>query len=68
MSQTEIINEEPVVNTKTQSKEDQFFGKTTEINSEVDDTLEVEIIDDTPEEDRRPKNLKNQMKKLIMIL
>lgn len=64
MSQTEIINEEPVVNTKTQSKEDQFFGKTTEINSEVDDTLEVEIIDDTPEEDRRPKKSKESNEKV----
>ena len=38
MSETEIINEEPVVNTETTSKEDSFFGKSTEIDSSVDET------------------------------
>ena len=64
MSQTEIINEEPVVSSQPQSKEDQFFGKTTEINSEVNDNLEVQIIDDTPEEDRRPKKSKESNEKV----
>jgi len=53
-SSTEIINEEPIMNQST-SEEDKFFGKTTEINNEIPEGLEVEIIDDTPEEDRRPK-------------
>ena len=56
MSKTEIINEEPnIPETVPQSQEDKFFGQTTEINNEIPEGLEVEIIDDTPEEDRRPK-------------
>ena len=56
MSETEIINEEPnIPQTVPQSQEDKFFGQTTEINNEIPEGLEVEIIDDTPEEDRRPK-------------
>ena len=35
------------------SREDKFFGVQTEINTEKPE-VEVEIIDDTPEEDRRP--------------
>jgi hypothetical protein len=53
-SSTEIINEEPIMNQNT-SEEDKFFGQTTEINNEIPEGLEVQIIDDTPEEDRRPK-------------
>jgi hypothetical protein len=53
-SSTEIINEEPIMNQNT-SEEDKFFGKTTEINNEIPEGLEVQIINDTPEEDRRPK-------------
>jgi len=64
MSETEIINEEPVVNTETTSKEDSFFGKSTEIDSSVDENLEVEVIDDTPEEDRRPKKSKESNEKV----
>ena len=56
MSKTEIINEEPnIPETVPQSQEEKFFGQTTEINNEIPEGLEVEIIDDTPEEDRRPK-------------
>ena len=56
MSETEIINEEPNIPlTVPQSQEDKFFGQTTEINNEIPEGLEVEIIDDTPEEDRRPQ-------------
>ena len=56
MSETEIINEEPnIPQTVPQSQEDKFFGQTTEINNEIPEGLEVEIINDTPEEDRRPK-------------
>ena len=56
MSKTEIINEEPNFDQEvvTQTKEDQFFGKQTEIDNTIPDNLEVEIIDDTPQEDRRP--------------
>ena len=37
----------------TQSKEDKFFGVKTEISTEKPD-VEVEVINDIPEEDRRP--------------
>jgi len=39
---------------QSQSQEGKFFGVKTEINTSKPD-LEVEIVDDTPEEDRRPK-------------
>ena len=64
MSKTEIINEEPVMNTEPTSKEDSFFGKSTEIDSSVDENLEVQVIDDTPEEDRRPKKSKESNEKV----
>lgn len=55
MSDTEIINEEPnIPETVPQSTEDKFFGKQTEIDNQIPEGLEVEVIDDTPEEDRRP--------------
>ena len=54
MSETEIINEEPNIPEPRMSEEDKFFGQTTEIQTEVDEGLSVEIVDDTPEEDRRP--------------
>ena len=62
MSNTEIINEEPnIQETIPQTQEDKFFGKTTEINNQIPEGLEVEVIDDvevvndTPVEDRRAK-------------
>jgi len=59
-SSTEIINEEPIVDeSQKMSKEDKFFGVTTEINNEIPEGLEVEIVDDTPEEDRRPKKVED---------
>ena len=64
MSKTEIINEEPVMNTEPTSKEDSFFGKSTEIDSSVDENLEVQVIDDTPQEDRRPKKSKESNEKV----
>jgi hypothetical protein len=55
MSKAEIINEEPnFEGVVSQTQEDQFFGKQTEIDNKIPDDLEVTIIDDTPEEDRRP--------------
>jgi len=55
MSETEIINEEPNINeTLQQSEEVKFFGKQTEIDNTIPEGLEIEIVDDTPEEDRRP--------------
>jgi hypothetical protein len=55
MSNTEIINEEPnIPETVPQSTEDKFFGKQTEIDRQIPEGLEVEVVDDTPEEDRRP--------------
>ena len=61
-SNTEIINEEPVINAP-QSEEDKFFGVKTEIGSNASEEiqsneLEIEVVDDTPEEDRRPKKSK----------
>ena len=62
MSKTEIINEEPnIPEAVPQSEEDKFFGKTTEINNTIPEGLEVEVIDDvevvndTPKEDRVAK-------------
>ncbi len=62
MSKTEIINEEPnIPETVPQSEEEKFFGKTTEINNTIPEGLEVEVVDDvevvndTPEEDRVSK-------------
>ena len=55
MSDTEIINEEPVISESVQqSQEDKFFGVQTEIKNDVPEDLQVEVIDDTPQEDRRP--------------
>ena len=55
MSDTEIINEEPnIPETVPQSTEDKFFGKQTEIDNQIPEGLEVEVVDDTPQEDRRP--------------
>ena len=55
MSDTEIINEEPnIPETVPQTTQDKFFGKQTEIDSQIPEGLEVEVIDDTPQEDRRP--------------
>jgi len=59
MSETEIINEEPIDSGPPSSSEDKFFGVTTQINTKASDELEVEIVDDTPEEDRRPKKAKD---------
>ena len=58
MSETEIVNEEPIETGPSASNEDKFFGVTTEINTNPSDKLEVEIIDDVPEEDRKPKKSK----------
>ena len=55
MSETEIINEEPNMGeTVQQSEEIKFFGKQTEIDNTIPEGLEIEIVDDTPEVDRRP--------------
>jgi len=60
MSETEIINEEPnIPETVPQSTEDKFFGKQTEIDSQIPEGLEVEVVDDTPQEDRRPAKAEN---------
>jgi len=53
MSETEIINEEPNIPEPKTSEEDKFFGQTTEIATDIDKELSVEIVDDTPEDDRR---------------
>ena len=56
MSKTEIINEEPNFDESiVQTKEDQFFGKQTEIDRTIPDDLEVTIVDDTPAEDQGKK-------------
>ena len=56
---TEIINEEPNVTDSSQSQEDKFFGVQTEIGNDFSDSVEIEVIDDTPESDRRPKKAQN---------
>ena len=56
MSKTEIINEEPNFDEPAvQTKEDQFFGKQTEIDHTIPDDLEVTIVDDTPIKDQGKK-------------
>ncbi len=56
MSKTEIINEEPNFDEPAvQTKEDQFFGKQTQIDHTIPDDLEVTIVDDTPVEDQGKK-------------
>ena len=56
MSKTEIINEEPNFDEPAvQTKEDQFFGKQTQIDHTIPDDLEVTIVDDTPTEDQGKK-------------
>ena len=56
MSKAEIINEEPNFDEPAvQTKEDQFFGKQTEIDHTIPDDLEVTIVDDTPAEDQGKK-------------
>ena len=57
MSNTEIINEEPV-DTGPQTSEDKFFGVTTEINTDSTDEIEVRVVEDSSE-DRSPKKAKN---------
>jgi hypothetical protein len=54
----EIVNEEPV-GSESQSSEDKFFGVTTEISSSPAEQVEIEIIDDVPEEEKRPKKSKD---------
>ena len=55
MSNTEIINEEPIIDSQPiTSEEEKFFGKTMEVDNTVPEDLSVEIIDDVPAEDRRP--------------
>ena len=44
-------NAEPV---SEQTSEDKFFGVASEINTETPKDIEVEVIDERPEEDRRP--------------
>ena len=63
MSDPEIINEEPVIN-EPQTSEDKFFGVTSEVNTDTPDEIQVEIIDDTPEEDRRPQKAKDSGSKV----
>ena len=62
-SSTEIINEEPIIDAP-QSEEDKFFGVKTEINTNSSDDLEIEVVDDTPKEDRRPKKAKDSDSKV----
>ena len=49
-------------NIQPQSEEDKFFGVKTEITKEATNTdnLEVEVVDDTPEEDRRPPKVETE--------
>jgi len=54
-SNTEIVNEEPKQELKSQTEETKFFGVSTEINTDKSDDVEIEIIDDIPKEDRKPK-------------
>jgi hypothetical protein len=57
-AEQEIVNKESV-GSESQSSEDKFFGVTTEINSSPAEEVEIEIIDDVPEEEKRPKKSKD---------
>ena len=48
MSETNEVVQE------TELQEEKFFGVKTEINTNPNNEVEIEVIDDTPEEDRRP--------------
>jgi len=60
----EIVNEEPNIKEETQSTEDKFFGVKTEIDLNDDESLQIEVVDDTPEQDRRPKKSKDAVSKV----
>ena len=42
---------------ETELQEEKFFGVKTEINTNPSDQVEIEVLDDTPEEDRRPPKI-----------
>ena len=42
-----------------QSSEDRFFGVTSQINTSSSNEIEVEIVNDVPEEDRRNPKVDN---------
>tara|TARA_R100000781_G_C4070982_1_gene124448 strand:- start:202 stop:1215 length:1014 start_codon:yes stop_codon:yes gene_type:complete len=48
------MNEVSEVAQQTELQEEKFFGVKTEINTNPSDEVEIEVLDDTPEEDRRP--------------
>ena len=50
-------NAEPV---SEQTSEDKFFGVASEINTETPKDIEVEVIDERPEEDRRPPKVETK--------
>ena len=50
-------NAEPV---SEQTSEDKFFGVASEINTETPKDIEVEVIDERPEEDRRPPKVETE--------
>ena len=60
----EIVNEEPNIKEETQSTEDKFFGVKTEIDLNDDESVQIEVVDDTPEQDRRPKKSKDAVSKV----
>ena len=50
-------NAEPV---SEQTSEDKFFGVSNEINTEVAKDIEIEVIDERPEEDQRPPKVETK--------
>ena len=45
---------------ETELQEEKFFGVKTEINTNPSDSIEIEVIDDTPEEDRRAPRVETE--------
>ena len=59
---------EQVIDTKAepvpeQTSEDKFFGVANEINTSPTKNIEVEVIDERPEEDRRPPKVETHFKR-----
>jgi len=45
---------------ETELQEEKFFGVKTEINTNPSDSVEIEVVDDTPEEDRRAPRVETE--------
>jgi len=56
----EPVSEQPTDQINEQTSEDKFFGVANEINTASVKDIEVEVIDERPEEDRRPPKVETK--------